>query len=346
MMQVGLLLLAGALLVQLGESFLFNPAMHAHMRNRGTQQTHGQQGQTQGEQGQTQGHAMQTMQCNANSETYETYTSQEQYLASVSDRAILPSGFSVGTSRFTFSPTEVTDKSLPMNMTVILLDTPSPSYAAMFTSNQFPGAPIYVGREIVDRGAPLQAIVVNNKISNVCPGGLADGGRADCEAVCKGVESVFALEKGAVFPSSTGIIGWRLPVQTMLENIVSGGRCNRQKASFCILHPASCTLHPARTPQSTVYRLCPMSYVLCPMSYVLFPHPIYCPLTSAFSTLCPLSSAHCPLSSASHVCLVPVACCLHASPTRTSNLSSLLPPLYIHYIHYLFHYLFHYLLTS
>ncbi|KAJ1401660.1 ArgJ-like domain-containing protein [Ochromonadaceae sp. CCMP2298] len=202
MMQVGLLLLACAAL-RLGESYIFKGPMHMRKAQQAAR--------------------------SSRLHSEETYASQQEYLTAVKQRTVLPSGFSVGTARFTFSPKEVSDKTLPMNMTVILLDEPTPSYAAMFTSNQFPGAPVLVGRDLVSRGQALQAIVVNNKISNVCPGGLADGGRADCEAVCVGVEGTFGLEKGMVFPSSTGIIGWRLPVDTMLQNIVSEGGEGRER---------------------------------------------------------------------------------------------------------------------
>src|SRR5690606_41857987 len=41
--------------------------------------------------------------------------------------------------------------------------------AAVFTRNQFPGAPIIVGRELIRKGR-LRAVVVNSKISNVGTG--------------------------------------------------------------------------------------------------------------------------------------------------------------------------------
>src|SRR5581483_10068161 len=41
--------------------------------------------------------------------------------------------------------------------------------AAVFTRNQFPGAPIILGRE-TSRGGVLRAIVVNSKVSNVATG--------------------------------------------------------------------------------------------------------------------------------------------------------------------------------
>jgi glutamate N-acetyltransferase / amino-acid N-acetyltransferase len=79
----------------------------------------------------------------------------------------------------------------------------------------FPGAPVIVGRERLAGGTPLQAIVINNKISNVCPGGEPGAGVRDSKLVCDKVADIWSLSGGgsAVLPCSTGVIGWRLPVQ-------------------------------------------------------------------------------------------------------------------------------------
>lgn len=63
-----------------------------------------------------------------------------------------------------------------MNLTLILVDEPTDSFAAAFTSNKFPGGPVLVGKKRIVESKFLQAIVINNKISNVCPGGgVSDG---------------------------------------------------------------------------------------------------------------------------------------------------------------------------
>jgi len=66
-------------------------------------------------------------------------------------------------------------------------------------------------------GSPLQAIVINNKVSNVCPGG---DGVAAAESVCAAVSKGLKLPAGSVLPSSTGVIGWRLPAKELAEDIV------------------------------------------------------------------------------------------------------------------------------
>lgn len=127
----------------------------------------------------------------------------------------LPSGFRVGVCGFQFSPVEVEDATAVMNLTLIALDEPTLNWAATFTRNRFPGAPVKVGRSRLAAGGALQAIIVNNKISNVCSAG---DGVAASEQLCDGVAEALGLEGGAqaVLPLSTGVIGWQLPLEHML----------------------------------------------------------------------------------------------------------------------------------
>ncbi len=135
---------------------------------------------------------------------FSTYANAEQYLASLAPHAVLPEGFRVGTQSLEFSPQEVPDRTAKMTMTLIALDKPTDKFAAMFTSNSFPGAPVLVGRKRIASAETIQAIVVNNKISNVC----APGGVEDSEAVCESVAKALNLPSAQnVIPSSTGIIG-------------------------------------------------------------------------------------------------------------------------------------------
>jgi glutamate N-acetyltransferase / amino-acid N-acetyltransferase len=81
----------------------------------------------------------------------------------------------------------------------------------------------------VAAGKPLHAIVVNNKVSNVCSGG---DGVADSEKVCAAVADALKLPGGgsSVLPSSTGVIGWRLPA-TELADLVPDAVANIQTTS-------------------------------------------------------------------------------------------------------------------
>jgi glutamate N-acetyltransferase/amino-acid N-acetyltransferase len=78
---------------------------------------------------------------------------------------------------------------------------------------------VKVGKSRLSGGHPLQALVINNKVSNVCPGG---DGVAAAESVCAAVAKSLDLAGGAnsVLPSSTGVIGWRLPAKELAEDIV------------------------------------------------------------------------------------------------------------------------------
>jgi glutamate N-acetyltransferase / amino-acid N-acetyltransferase len=132
-----------------------------------------------------------------------TFASADEYLAALGPQAKLPKGFRVGTHGFAFRPRELPEKPAKMTVTLIALDAPTPNFAAMFTSNAFPGAPVLVGRQRLAEPA-VQAVVVNNKISNVC----APGGVEDSEAVCAEAAKLLGLASPKlVIPSSTGVIG-------------------------------------------------------------------------------------------------------------------------------------------
>lgn len=138
---------------------------------------------------------------------FATENDHRQWLAS---QAALPRGFRVGTTRFSFTPVEVAKPAL-MNLTLIALDRPTPDFAAVFTRNAFPGAPVLIGRQRLAEPC-LGAVLVNNKVSNVC----APGGVAASERLCAAAGALLGIGATAVLPSSTGVIGWRLPVDAMV----------------------------------------------------------------------------------------------------------------------------------
>ncbi|ETV93200.1 glutamate N-acetyltransferase/amino-acid acetyltransferase, variant 1 [Aphanomyces invadans] len=125
----------------------------------------------------------------------------------------LPWGFSVGTTTFKFVPQEAPHLPAQMTLTLIKPHKPTPLFGAVFTQNACPGAPIKVGRKRLAEDT-LGAIIVNNKISNVCANG---GGVSDAQEVCDAVAQHLDLRGSQVLPSSTGVIGWRLPVEPILH---------------------------------------------------------------------------------------------------------------------------------
>src|SRR5690349_21569020 len=140
-----------------------------------------------------------------------TFASQAEHRAWLAEQAPLPAGFRVGAASFAFTPVEV-PRPARMNLTLLALDRPTTSFAAKLTTNAFPGAPILVARERL-AGARLGAIVVNNKVSNVC----APDGVAAAERACAAAAASLGLAPGGVPPASTGVIGWRLPDRAIIE---------------------------------------------------------------------------------------------------------------------------------
>ena len=85
--------------------------------------------------------------------------------------------------------------------------------AGVFTRNNFPGAPVTVGRENIQNGQ-LQAIVVNSKIANVATG---QTGIEDARKMCRWTGEALGIDAELVLPSSTGVIGRRLPVKKIQD---------------------------------------------------------------------------------------------------------------------------------
>jgi glutamate N-acetyltransferase/amino-acid N-acetyltransferase len=144
------------------------------------------------------------------SSTQTVFKDRAAHRAWLEGQSALPAGFRVGVARFGFTPVEA-PKPARMTLTLIALDNPSADFAAVFTRNAFPGAPVVVGRGRLGQ-ACLSAIVVNNKISNVC----APGGIAAAERICGEAARLLGCRQSEVLPSSTGVIGWSLPVDAMI----------------------------------------------------------------------------------------------------------------------------------
>jgi glutamate N-acetyltransferase/amino-acid N-acetyltransferase len=139
-----------------------------------------------------------------------TFASAAAHRAWLETQSALPEGFRAGAAALEFTPVEVA-KPARMKLALLALDRPTDAFAAKFTRNAFPGAPVIVGRRRL-AGPRLAAIVVNNKVSNVC----APGGVEAAERVCAEAARLLGVAPDEVLPSSTGVIGWRLPVDAML----------------------------------------------------------------------------------------------------------------------------------
>jgi glutamate N-acetyltransferase/amino-acid N-acetyltransferase len=88
--------------------------------------------------------------------------------------------------------------------------------AAVFTRNQFPGAPIIVGRETM-KGGVLRGIVVNSKVSNVATG---QAGVENAKRMAAAAAKEIGTTADRVLVSSTGVIGVPLPIEKIEAGLV------------------------------------------------------------------------------------------------------------------------------
>ncbi len=143
----------------------------------------------------------------------EVYESEREYLSELEKRAVVPEGFLVSTESLKFYPVEREVKEpLSMNLSLIVTENPTPLFGAMFTRNAFPGAPVLIGREKLS-SEYFKGVIINNKIANV----RAPGGVEDAKKVLAELSRLLQEKEDYFFPSSTGIIGWRIPVEQIVK---------------------------------------------------------------------------------------------------------------------------------
>jgi len=137
------------------------------------------------------------------------FDSEQQYLRELANRSPLPEGFSAATATLDFTSLE-RDQTLSMNLALILLDEPASGFAGLFTKNRFCGAPITIGRGRMQEPL-LRGILINNRVANVG----ACGGVEDAEQLCTSLGDRIGEPGSRILPASTGVVGWKLPVQSM-----------------------------------------------------------------------------------------------------------------------------------
>ncbi|MGZ3525358.1 MAG: bifunctional glutamate N-acetyltransferase/amino-acid acetyltransferase ArgJ, partial [Thermodesulfobacteriota bacterium] len=87
--------------------------------------------------------------------------------------------------------------------------------AGLFTTNAVKAAPVQLDRERVKRGI-CQAIIVNSGNANACTG---NPGLRDAIRTSSLVGKRLGIDERLVFPTSTGVIGSRLPMKKIEEGI-------------------------------------------------------------------------------------------------------------------------------
>jgi len=101
-----------------------------------------------------------------------------------------------------------------LDFSVILSAVPA-SAAAMFTQNQFCGAPIPVGRENIANGQ-LRCFAINSKNANVATG---EEGIENVREIIYLIGEELNIPPEDILPSSTGIIGKPLPMDKIRQGI-------------------------------------------------------------------------------------------------------------------------------
>jgi glutamate N-acetyltransferase / amino-acid N-acetyltransferase len=124
------------------------------------------------------------------------------------DKPRLPRGFRCAARNIGLKPTA-------KDLALFVSDVDAAA-AAVFTRNQFPGAPIIVGRETI-KGGVLRAIVVNSKVSNVATG-LA--GVENAKRMAAAAAKEVGTTPDRVLVSSTGVIGVPLPIEKIERGLV------------------------------------------------------------------------------------------------------------------------------
>jgi glutamate N-acetyltransferase/amino-acid N-acetyltransferase len=125
------------------------------------------------------------------------------------DRPIFPRGFRCASRNCGLKPTA-------KDLALFVSDVDAAA-AAVFTRNQFPGAPVLLGRETI-RGGRLRAIFANSKVSNVATG---EQGLEYARRMAAAAAAEVGSTPDKVLVSSTGVIGVRLPIE-IIERGVQG----------------------------------------------------------------------------------------------------------------------------
>jgi glutamate N-acetyltransferase/amino-acid N-acetyltransferase len=97
-----------------------------------------------------------------------------------------------------------------MNLSLILLDEATSSFAGVTTRNRFCGAPVRICRRRLGAGA-LRGILVNNRVANVG----APGGEEEALRILDRLGGLLGVPGEELLSASTGVVGWGLPRAAM-----------------------------------------------------------------------------------------------------------------------------------
>ncbi len=100
---------------------------------------------------------------------------------------------------------------------VVTTDGAPVAAAAVFTQNKMTAAPVVTtARHLAATGGRAAAVIVNSGCANAATGGP---GEADAEAMCAAVAEAVGCTTDEVLVCSTGLIGYRLPMQAITAGV-------------------------------------------------------------------------------------------------------------------------------
>jgi glutamate N-acetyltransferase/amino-acid N-acetyltransferase len=106
------------------------------------------------------------------------------------------------------------------DLALVVNDGPDHHAAAVFTSNRVEAAPVTWSRQVLSDGR-VDAVVLNSGGANACTG---SPGFLDTHRTAEHVAAVLGVSAGDVAVCSTGLIGERLPMDTLLAGVDAAAR--------------------------------------------------------------------------------------------------------------------------
>ncbi|MDQ0199708.1 bifunctional glutamate N-acetyltransferase/amino-acid acetyltransferase ArgJ [Neobacillus ginsengisoli] len=107
-------------------------------------------------------------------------------------------------------------KEVDLDFTVIQSIIPATA-AAVFTKNRFCSAPVQIGKQNIENNI-LQAFVINSGNSNVATG---EQGLKNAKKIIEVLSKELNISATDILPSSTGVIGYQLPMEKILYGIAN-----------------------------------------------------------------------------------------------------------------------------
>ncbi len=101
------------------------------------------------------------------------------------------------------------------DVALVVNDGPLAYAAGVFTANRVKAAPVLWSQQVL-RGGRVRAVVLNSGGANACTG---TGGFQDTHATAEKVASLLDIGAGEVAVCSTGLIGVRLPMASLLAGV-------------------------------------------------------------------------------------------------------------------------------